>query len=704
MIQFDYLLERDEADEVRQFRPDKIPTNLPNIVYIEAPNSSGKSTLLNILALGFHGLKKDNLNEALKNKMRALASSSHQKLVFSFRVTNEDGSLELTSERESPDGEIIVREIINGKSNLLTPENFHRQYNLIYDVPDNPTERLNQLVYEIRDIQKMYGYRLGAFRNYIREVTTAVQRGRDPKRVEQLKGLIDTGTSELSRMNQTLDVDEAFLETLENYYYARLLERKSLELANYDREIEQLEAKIKKGMGKIKRMNKRYQGELEKVRSFLSDMKERQKQIGSLIEPFLPKDERHHLDIWSRIDIDRGLEDFEITNTLDTEILALQRVLMKQYSPDQDRKCLIEARVYSELIDFLTAYRNSDVVLPGDRTIDEFIEQLEETNKQYRDLMVKAENFNKVVELLNNQREDRRVANKMLANLLKLKEESSLGEDDIIDEEDDKELEKLKGKRNALEKTVGDYIHECAKRNINIDNVSEILNALKSSEAMEPYIVYDDVQLGDAVNEKRSEIIALQTSIRSKSDTVRLHRKELDRLEKLEPHKYQDRLHDLDRLIKIVMLLEQKLSKDYDANIESIIKKSVDKGRKDEEYFDAVAKYLGRRVGYVRHLDESLEVSKVDLIEGVIATKTGKRIRLTDMGTGQSQSAYLTGLLNTDDRRRIIAIFDEVAMMDVASLEPIYNKLRELYKQDRLLLGIVVQKGETTKVVSKVEA
>jgi len=285
-----------------------------------------------------------------------------------------------------------------------------------------------------------------------------------------------------------------------------------------------------------------------------------------------------------------------------------------------------------------------------------------------------------------------------------LKEESSLGEDDIIDEEDDKELEKLKGKRNALEKTVGDYIHECAKRNINIDNVSEILNALKSSEAMEPYIVYDDVQLGDAVNEKRSEIIALQTSIRSKSDTVRLHRKELDRLEKLEPHKYQDRLHDLDRLIKIVMLLEQKLSKDYDANIESIIKKSVDKGRKDEEYFDAVAKYLGRRVGYVRHLDESLEVSKVDLIEGVIATKTGKRIRLTDMGTGQSQSAYLTGLLNTDDRRRIIAIFDEVAMMDVASLEPIYNKLRELYKQDRLLLGIVVQKGETTKVVSKVEA
>ena len=294
MIQFDYLLERDESDEVKRFKPDKIPTALPNIVYIEAPNSSGKSTLLNILALGFHGLKKDNLNDALNNRMNALVSSSHQKLTFSIQVTNEDSSLELTSKRDSPDGEIMVRETLNGKTNLLTPEAFHRKYNLIYDVPDNPTERLNQLVYEIRDIQKMYGNRLGAFRNHIVEITNAVQRGRDPKRVEELKGRIDAITSELSKMNQTLEVDEAFLETLEKYYYARMLERKSLELADYDRGIGQLEAKIKKGMGKIKRMNKRYQGELENTRSFLSDMKERQKQIGSLIEPYLPKEPNRH--------------------------------------------------------------------------------------------------------------------------------------------------------------------------------------------------------------------------------------------------------------------------------------------------------------------------------------------------------------------------------------------------------------------------
>lgn len=704
MIKFDYLLMRDEADEVKRFKPDKIPTTLPNLVYIEAPNSSGKSTLLNILALGFHGLKRSNLNDALKNRMKALVDSSHQKLTFRIQVTNEGGSLELTSARDAPDGEIIVRETFNGKTTLLTPEAFHRKYNLIYDVPDNPTERLNQLVFEIRDIQKMYGNRLGAFRNHVLDVINQVQRGRDPKRLEDLNDRIAVGTSKLSKLNHDLEVDESFLENLEKFYYARMLERKGSDLVDFDRQIEQLEAKIKKGVGKIKRMNRRYQTELEKTRSFLNDMKERQKQIASLIEPYLPKEERHHLDIWSRIDIDRGLEDYELTNTLDSEILALQRVLMKQYNPDQDKKHLTEAKVYSELIDFLNSYRNSDVTLPGDKTIDEFIAQLEETNKQYRDLKIKAENFNKVNKLLSDQREDRRAANKMLAALHKLKKESSLGDDDVIDEEDDKELERLKQKRDDIEQAVSIYIHECAKRDVSIDNVREILDDLKSIEVLTPYMVYDDVQLGDAINEKRSDVVALQANIRTMSDTVRLNRRELNRLEKLEPHKYQDRLHDLDALIKMIMPLEQKLSKEYDAKIRSIIEKTVEKNTQNDEYYEEVAKYLGRRVGYVRHLDRSFRVNKVDLIEGTISTTSGKNIRLTDMGTGQSQSAYLTGLLNTDDRRRIIAIFDEVAMMDTISLEPIYNKLRELYEQDRLLAGIVVQKGETTKIISKMEA
>lgn len=55
MIKIDYLIERQEGDEFEKYGPTIIPTELPNVVYIQGPNSSGKSTLLNMIALAFFG-------------------------------------------------------------------------------------------------------------------------------------------------------------------------------------------------------------------------------------------------------------------------------------------------------------------------------------------------------------------------------------------------------------------------------------------------------------------------------------------------------------------------------------------------------------------------------------------------------------------------------------------------------------------------
>ena len=49
MIKVDYRIERNEGDEVNIYAPKLIPNELPNVVYIQGPNSSGKSTLLNII-------------------------------------------------------------------------------------------------------------------------------------------------------------------------------------------------------------------------------------------------------------------------------------------------------------------------------------------------------------------------------------------------------------------------------------------------------------------------------------------------------------------------------------------------------------------------------------------------------------------------------------------------------------------------------
>ena len=88
MINFDYLLTRFEGDETRIYTPEKFPRELPNLVYIQGPNSSGKSTLLNIIALAFFGLKlkEDELPTSLREKLKDLIYSDHQSLVFSVSI------------------------------------------------------------------------------------------------------------------------------------------------------------------------------------------------------------------------------------------------------------------------------------------------------------------------------------------------------------------------------------------------------------------------------------------------------------------------------------------------------------------------------------------------------------------------------------------------------------------------------------------
>ena len=101
MIKYDYYIER--VNENRFFKPSEIPTKLPNLVIIEGPNSKGKSTLLNIIALSMFGNRRDKLNPALISKMNQLLDSDHQKLKFSFEITDQNNKTILKSAKKELD-------------------------------------------------------------------------------------------------------------------------------------------------------------------------------------------------------------------------------------------------------------------------------------------------------------------------------------------------------------------------------------------------------------------------------------------------------------------------------------------------------------------------------------------------------------------------------------------------------------------------
>jgi len=115
-------------------------------------------------------------------------------------------------------------------------------------------------------------------------------------------------------------------------------------------------------------------------------------------------------------------------------------------------------------------------------------------------------------------------------------------------------------------------------------------------------------------------------------------------------------------------------------------------------YSVALGHYLASRIRRIRHIDAEYDVAMVDVIHRIVESPEGVRIHFDDMGTGQGQSAYLQSLLSHEDRRKMIVLIDEVAMMDARSSKPIYDRLKELEASGRLLLGLVVQKAEEPSV------
>jgi len=707
MIEYNYILDRDEGDETRVFKPDKIPTELPDLVYIEGPNSSGKSTLLHILALSLHGLKKKKIDPALRNKMNDLMSSKHQRLKFDVKITNKDNSLKIISKKDdSKKPEIVVYEICDGKKTILTPELFERKYNLIYDIPDNPTERLNQLTYAIKDIQQTYGNRVGVLRSYILKVITDIRNSRDPERLDRFRKQLEKGQREYEGLEKEIDYTKKDLDLLEKYTYSKYYYQYLEEYDNVAKKIKSLDIeKGRKGKQIIKR-SKEFENLKIATKVSIKIMQGIFHEVTLLLKNLIPKKERHLLEVWEKIDFNEALRDLEFNDYLKEGILTFKSMLL--INAKEKEKTLIEAKMYQQLIEFLEHYKTSDIIIPGvEKSIPEFINVLRQANKKNEELLTFSTNVKKTIELLNQLNENRKIVEKdhfpKLRNLKENEPEISNGFSDYneIQEESselEKELKKIEEKRAS-------YRMECAKKGINEEEVEGILVKMEEIKELSPYFRYTEEQLMMKIANLNKTFLDNKEEMEKKKHYMRMYKGDIDKLEKKEPHKYQDYLGDLNKLLEKCQYLEQKLLMQYNEYLSSIINKKPQplksKDKEQTKYLEEVANFLGKKVGFVRHIDKEYKVRTIDLMEGVITTESGKIIRLTDMGTGQSQSAYLKGLLNATDDRKIIALFDEVAMMDNKSLMPIFEKFKELYKKGQLLVGIVVQMADEVKVVPK---
>jgi|GEM_PF-1668833 len=713
MIEYDYLLERDiGGGRIQKLQPSSIPSEIPNLLRIEGPNSIGKSTLLNIIALGFWGTESRKIHPALLEKMSTLLSSDYQRLKFRVKIESEKESLVLVSNKPSLEKkEIMVEESVDGKTyKPITRERFESKYNLIYDIASNPIERLYDLLKDLREEERQFGNRFKDFGSYLRRLILDIDSSRNQERLNEVIQTINRITQENVEIKESLPALSHFLDVLEinayvyfYYYYLNQSETLTQKIAEYEQKGKSLE----KGGQKIGSQLLKCRREIESFRKAIS---EQYQEVTPLIKVTLPKNQKNIFKIWR--ELNQYSTDVNDLNAMRNEAVHLRHFFQIESEKIKKESSFQDANVLKCIVEALQDFENSSLVIPKLKvTLGELINILKEENKRNFLLMSQYENTVRIDNMLGDLVEN---VEKLLAKLEELKGISEISKK-VTDETlgtyfgQKDEIRIMREDLKKYEKKCKHYLQKCISKNLDeskLENLSfkEFSNTIQSSKEVESLLKLTEEQVMQKIGEIENDILQKKRKLVENGTVLTIFQREKSDLEKQEPHRFAEYREEIVQLLQKADNMSQRLLATYDDNIKSLIEKKVNKHEVEKnpakkKYFEEISRYLAYRIGIFPHMEKKYKAAAVDLISGIIVTDDGTIIRVKDIGTGQSQSAYLMSLLNVaDDGRKIIALFDEIAMMDDKSLEPVCKRIIQLFESKRLLVGILVQKSEQFKL------
>lgn len=698
MINVDYVIERKLSDNnIQVLKPNVIPSQLPNIVYIEGPNDSGKSTMLNLVALAFFGIKNDSVKDSLKLKLKNFINSDYQRLKFSVEIFNKDKSIYLRAKKEDfIDNDIVVEENISNKGfKSLSWESFNKRYNLIYDIPERPTERLGDLLNELELQQYRIGENVKNVNHYIRDVINEINEYKNPERINTLKNKIIQMKEDITNYGLNIPTKEKIVKELKQYYYFMSYCKLLNEFSMINDRLEKLKKRYKDNKGKKIRVGGDIQELQININRSLEEIFTVKNEIKTLVLKYIFDNDKKKFKDWDEIPVfTKEIIDERLTILVGEYLEKLEKEIQKIVN-DSDYK---GSFILNDIIQYLEKYENLNIELTKlELNLKELIGLLKEENKKYEKLQLKYNSLNKLRESLEEIKANIITTNHLIKQVSqKSKEKGNYTDIDLNElkkliNEDDNNLKETEGKLSF-------YSAKCIECNIDKkyleSNNSELIHQFSSNKDLEPFFSLRPEELYSRITSIDSDISSSKSDCETKKTLIDEYKKELSNLESKGEHKYEKYLDKLNLLFDKSEKLSGRILFKYTKLIKNVKENNIDKKNEEEDiYYNEIFKYLAKKIDKFWYMDKQYAAEKIDLLDNIIYTKEGIMIRIADLGTGRGQSAYLTGLLNIyDDNRKIIALFDEIAAMDRNSLKPIFNKIYELYSKDKLLVGMLVQK------------
>lgn len=718
MLDIDYKFIRNQGNKIENFTPDPLLKDISsNIIVLEAPNASGKSTLLNILAIGLFGNRLDkskcHISESLLERMNDLLNSSNHELTFSFTINSPNDNKKVISSKVNPKTkDIEVYEIENEKRTILTDITFPKKYYLIYDIPENPLQRLPHLIQQMKAQQTNIGFRVTGLKNAIHEILTEIKDSKDPQKIANLTQQIQNLNDEIKRKQIEVADEKTIAEKL-IFYQALKFSRHYLRVKeNLEFEIGSLMSKISNIDRNKKTKNTQFDNQKQNAIDIFENITRNRSEllliIDNVVQPKKNKKVAENLRYFEKYDPYQMMTNFKV----DEKFLTLIDLLKDEIESKKSEKDLIEisekTKFYSEILNLLKIYENQNFSIPGiNKSLHQLIDDIEKEKIRNSKFVKVIENYERAISLIGTIKNEFDKLPDILTKLetlsTKIKEyKDTNGDFDSLNHR----LESRQREHDTVIAKIAIYSQILSpKIDLNSVTIEEIEGVQSDFEhenkKLNTFFLFTEDQLTNEINKINGQVTTISQKI-SRDEQIRdKYQEDLAGQEKKKPHRYQDYYTELDSLHSKCEKLERTIRQLFGTYLNDLELKKQPKNDEEKRFYDVISVFLSRKIPEVPYNLEMIKTSKIDLINQLIIDETGeRRIKFSDISTGQGISLYLRSLLNLpkEDPRKIIAFFDEIATMDTKSLNFIINDLKTLNNNNRLLCAILVQKSDIFRI------
>lgn len=639
-----------------------------NIFIFKGSNGLGKSTIMQILAMGMFGLNSPELIPEIKNKIRGLIDEDTREFSFSFEIRSADENVHITSSMKDKniDG---LRVLLNGQPCSRT--SFVDQFQLIFDIPDEITKKMNSSLAVIyKDLGDYMNYTKSYLLNIQSEYNTLKAYEQRADKLQKLEKRQAEQKAELENYDGRLKSATENHRKLRKLYVFKKFNEWDNEINLLTPRIDDLVKRVdptiqKTKQTKFSKTKQKFLDDLKDIKSKLNDLRksidenEVLKQSGDLKSLLSGIDKYNNSNDFSESFFDRNIRTLiGLTQTLADD---------ERNKPTKDEN---ELELLESIISVLKNYVSINPEIPGTngKSLNQFLDELEFRKSSLNDKLSEKKKFllleKRLSELKDSFVSFKNIWKRISSVEVENKEDASNLK---------KELEELTDRRENLYKKLSEIVDE--------------YNLLSDSERLIEYDLIDE----EEYEKSRSEVEDLYNKIQKVKDYLKITNSLLDDYNgtSVDPPKYSK--ETLDHLSKVASGIQAKLydwSKSFGNMNGTIILDKINISASAIAFYDALGKYLANILEYIFHNGERYALKKIDLIAETFIVENGDPIKFYSISTGFNALNSLLAKIKQDyGGRKKILLLDEIGIMDDRNTDILLSEIKKQVKEGKVLFA-----------------